>query len=75
QKIIELRLAHLEKLRNVTEQEGILAESQWREVESVDMFYKSDMFEKSKTKVQIYNAGFPFNAEHHEAHEAKEATE
>jgi hypothetical protein len=75
QKMIKLRLAHLEELRSVAEQEGILAESQWREVESVDVFYHSDMFEKAKTKVQTYKADLPFDAEHHEVYEAKEAIE
>ncbi|KAG1888169.1 hypothetical protein F4604DRAFT_1715861 [Suillus subluteus] len=45
QTMIKLRLAHL--LRSVAEQEGILGESHWREVESVDVFYNSDMFEKA----------------------------
>ncbi|KAG1775000.1 FAD dependent oxidoreductase [Suillus placidus] len=75
QKMIKLRLAHLEELRSVAEQEGILTESQWREVESVDVFYNSDMFEKAKTKVQTYKADLPFDAEHHKVHEAKEAIE
>jgi hypothetical protein len=73
--MIKLRLAHLEELRSVAEQEGILAESQWREVESVDVFYNSDMFEKAKRKVQTYKADLSFDAEHHEVHEAKEAIE
>ncbi|KAG1720741.1 hypothetical protein EDB19DRAFT_1775556 [Suillus lakei] len=75
QKMMKLRLAHLEELRSVAEQEGILAESQWREVESVDVFYNSDMFEKAKTKVQTYKADLPFDAKHHEVYEAKEAIE
>lgn len=75
QKIIKLRLAHLEELRSVAEQEGILTESQWREVESVDVFYNSDMFEKAKRKVQTYKADLAFDAEHHEVYEAKEAIE
>lgn len=75
QKMIKLRLAHLEELRSVAEQEGILAESQWREVESVDVFYNSDMFEKAKKKVQTYKVDLPFDAEHHEVYEAKEAIE
>ncbi|KAG2339586.1 nucleotide-binding domain-containing protein [Suillus weaverae] len=63
------------ELRSVAEQEGILAESRWREVESIDVFYNSDMLEKAKTKVQTYKADLPFDAEHHNVHEAKEAIE
>ncbi|KAG1774625.1 FAD dependent oxidoreductase [Suillus placidus] len=63
------------ELRNVAEQEGVLAEFQWWEVESIGMFYNSDMFEKAKTKVQTYKADLPFDAEHHKVHEAKEAIE
>ncbi|KAG1847353.1 hypothetical protein DFJ58DRAFT_730235 [Suillus subalutaceus] len=44
QKMIKLRFARLEELRSVVEQEGILAESHWREV---DVFYNSHMFEKA----------------------------
>ncbi|KAG1880038.1 hypothetical protein F4604DRAFT_1749863 [Suillus subluteus] len=47
QKMIKLRLAHLEELRSVVEQEGILAEFHWRVVESVDVFYNPHMFEKA----------------------------
>ncbi|KAG1740795.1 FAD dependent oxidoreductase [Suillus paluster] len=75
QKMIKFRLAHLQELRSAAEQEGILAESQWREVESVDVFYDSDLFEKAKAKVQKYKADLPFEAEHHQVHEAHEAIE
>ncbi|KAG1879841.1 hypothetical protein F4604DRAFT_1954187 [Suillus subluteus] len=70
-KMIKLRLAYLKELRRVAEQEGILANSKWWEVESVDVIYNSDMFEKAKTKVQTYKAGLPFDAKDYEIYEAK----
>ena len=75
QKIIKFRLAHLQELRHVAEEEGILPESQWREVETVDVFYNSELFKKAKTKLQRYKADLPFDAEHHHVYEAEKAIE
>lgn len=69
--MIKLRLAHLDELWSVAEQEGVLVNSKWWEVESVHVFYNSDMFEKAKTKVQIYKVDLLFNAKDHEIYEAK----
>ncbi|KAF9236693.1 FAD dependent oxidoreductase [Melanogaster broomeanus] len=46
----DFRLAHLRELRRAAEEEGILEESQWREVETVDVFYNQEQFEKAKVK-------------------------
>jgi hypothetical protein len=75
QKVIKFRLAHLEELRRVAEEEGILPETQWREVETVDVFYNAELFQKAKVKVQRYKADLPFDAEHHRVYEAEEAIE
>jgi hypothetical protein len=75
QKVIKFRLAHLQELRRVAEEECILPESQWREVETVDVYYDSELFKKAKTKVQRYKADLPFDAEHHRVYEGEEAIE
>lgn len=75
QKMIKFRLAHVQELRRVAEEEGILPESQWREAETVDVFYASELFDKAKTKVQRYKADLPFDAENHRVYEAEEAIE
>ncbi|KAG2033565.1 hypothetical protein BDR03DRAFT_984952 [Suillus americanus] len=61
QKIIKSMLAHLEELRSVIEQEVILAESHWREVESVDVFYNSHMFEKAAVRIRRSQKRLPPN--------------
>ncbi|KIK93832.1 hypothetical protein PAXRUDRAFT_828573 [Paxillus rubicundulus Ve08.2h10] len=73
QKMIKFRLAHLHELRRVAEEEGVLEESQWREVETVDVFYNQAQFDKAKMKVQRYQQDLPFESSHHRVYESAEA--
>ncbi|KIJ08161.1 hypothetical protein PAXINDRAFT_89294 [Paxillus involutus ATCC 200175] len=73
QKMIKFRLAHLHELRRVAEEEGVLEESQWREVETVDVFYNQAQFDKAKVKVQRYQQDLPFESSHHRVYESAEA--
>ncbi|KAH7884298.1 FAD dependent oxidoreductase [Phlebopus sp. FC_14] len=75
QKMIRFRLAHLHELRRVAEEESILEESQWREVEAVDAFYNRELFEKAKEKVLRYQRDLPFEASHHRVCESEEAVQ
>jgi glycine/D-amino acid oxidase-like deaminating enzyme len=73
QKMIKFRLAHLHELRRAAEEEGVLEESQWREVETVDVFYNQDRFDKAKMKVQRYQQDLAFESSHHRVYESAEA--
>lgn len=73
QKMIRFRLAHLQELRRVAEEEGVLEGSQWRQVETVDAYYNRDLFTKAKAKVQDYQQALPFEASHQRVYESAEA--
>jgi len=73
QKMIKFRLAHLHELRRAAEEEGVLEQSQWRQVETVDAFYDPDQFAKAKSKVQAYQQALPSEASHHRVYESAEA--
>lgn len=73
QKMIKLRLAHLHEVRRVAEEEGVLEESQWRQVETVDAYYNQELFAKAKAQVQGYQQALPFEASHHRVYESAEA--
>lgn len=73
QKMIQFRLAHLHALRRAAEEEGVLEESQWRQVETVDAYYNRELFARAKAKVQGYQQALPFEASHHRVYESAEA--
>ncbi|KAI6042479.1 FAD dependent oxidoreductase [Pisolithus marmoratus] len=75
QKLIKFRLAHLQELRKVAEEEGILDISQWRAVDLVDVYYDSRSFDKAKDKLSKYQQDLPFEASHHRVYEAAEVKE
>lgn len=75
QKLIKFRLAHLQELQRVAEEEGILDKSQWRAVDLVDVYYDERSFDKAKEKLSKYQRDLPFEASHHRVYEAAEAIE
>lgn len=75
QKLIKFRLAHLQELRQVAEEEGILDKSQWRAVDLVDVYYDHRSFDRAKVKLSKYQQDLPFEASHHRVYEAAEALE
>ncbi|KAI5998841.1 FAD dependent oxidoreductase [Pisolithus albus] len=75
QKVIKFRLAHLQELRRVAEEEGILDKSQWRSVDLVDVYYDRRSFDRAKAKLSKYQQDLPFEASHHRVYEAAEALE
>ncbi|KAG9314934.1 FAD dependent oxidoreductase [Chiua virens] len=74
-KIIKFRLSHLDEFRRAAEEEGVMEESQWRQVESVDAFFDQELFTKAKAKVQAYQQALPFEASHHQVYESADATQ
>ncbi|KAI6039217.1 hypothetical protein EDC04DRAFT_2568691, partial [Pisolithus marmoratus] len=75
QKVIKFQLAHLQELRRVAEEEGILELSEWRAVDSVDVYYDSCSFTNTKAKLSKYQQDLPFKASHHRVYKAAEAIE
>ncbi|KAH7921281.1 FAD dependent oxidoreductase [Leucogyrophana mollusca] len=76
QRLIRFRLAHLHALRAAAAAvPGLLAASQWREVETVDAFYDRGVFEKAVGKLQQWSADMPTEAAGHRVWHGLEAAE
>ncbi|KAI6039220.1 hypothetical protein EDC04DRAFT_3140977 [Pisolithus marmoratus] len=75
QKVIKFRLAHLQELRRVAEEEGILEVSECERINSVDVHYDSHSFTNAKAKLSKYQQDLPFEASHHRVCKASEAIE
>ena len=73
QKMIKFRLAHIQELRRAAEEEGVLEQSQWRQVETVDAFFNRELFAKATAKVQGYHQALPSEAPHYRVYESAEA--
>ena len=73
QRMIKFRVAHIQELRRAAEEEGILEQSQWRQVETVDAFFNQEMFAKAKAKVQDYQQALPSEASYYRVYESAEA--
>lgn len=74
-KAIKFRLAHLHELRRVAEEESLLEQSQWRQVETVDAYFNRDLFAKAKAQVQAYQQTLPSEASFHRVYESAEAVQ
>ncbi|TFK38630.1 FAD dependent oxidoreductase-domain-containing protein [Crucibulum laeve] len=69
QKIIRFRLAHLPELLHVAEEEGLLVDSQCREVDAFDVFQDQGFYKEAKRKLQEYCAELPSESESYKIHE------
>ncbi|TFK36432.1 FAD dependent oxidoreductase [Crucibulum laeve] len=58
-RIIRFRLAHLENLLEVAEEEDLLVDSQCRRVQTYDVFFNQKLFDKCKEQLAIYMADLP----------------
>ncbi|KAF8554435.1 FAD dependent oxidoreductase [Imleria badia] len=72
-KIAKFRLAHIQELRRAAEEEGLLEQSQWRQVETVNAFFDRELFARVKAKLQAYQQALPSEASHHRVYESAEA--
>ncbi|TRM69265.1 FAD dependent oxidoreductase [Schizophyllum amplum] len=54
QHIIRFRLAHLSELLQVAEEEGLLEDSQCRQVETFDVFFEQSLFDSAKERLADY---------------------
>ncbi|KAL0948910.1 hypothetical protein HGRIS_009019 [Hohenbuehelia grisea] len=71
--IIRFRLAHLRTLIRVAEQDGILHESQCREVETFDVFLQQELFEYSKVQLEAFRREMPAESSDFVVHEGPHA--
>lgn len=72
-KITQFRLAHLHEMRRVAEEEGILEQSQWRQVDSVEAYFNRELFARAKTELQVYQQVLASEASHYRVYESQEA--
>jgi hypothetical protein len=74
-KMIRFRLSHLPELKRVSEEEGILEDTQCREVEHCDVYYDRKLFESTKKKIEVYRKDMPEEAAEVQIYESKEGIE
>ncbi|THH06507.1 hypothetical protein EW146_g9590 [Bondarzewia mesenterica] len=72
-RIIRFRLAHLPELIRVAEEEGARTESQIREVESLDVYYRTDTFEEGVKALNAWKEDMPEESREVYALEGEEA--
>ena len=76
-KLINLRLSHLREMKDVAKFEGIVKECQCREVESLDVYFGVEEFERAKELLKEWKEDMPeesrdyFHLEKEEANEVR----
>ena len=71
-KIIRFRLSHLPELLAVAEEEGLLQDSQCREVEAFDVFYDATLYETAKALLSAYKKDLPVESINYRIYEGVE---
>lgn len=74
-KIIRFRTSHFAELKRVSEEEGILENTQCREVEHCDVYYDPEAFESAKEKLKAFKADMPEEAANAQVHDSAGAIE
>ena len=74
-KINHFRLMHLQEMIAVAHEEGILDKCNCREVDSLDVYYKSNAFEEAKTHLATWKKDMPKESEEYHWVEGKDAIE
>jgi hypothetical protein len=59
QKIIRFRLAHIDELLRVSNEEGLDVDSQAREVQTFDVYSDCSLFEEAKSMLAEYQEDLP----------------
>lgn len=75
QKIIRFRLSHLPHLLAVAAEEGLLEESQCREVDTFDVYHDKGHFRKVKEQLRYYQKVFPVESANYKVLEDREQLE
>ncbi|KAG5634488.1 hypothetical protein H0H81_001775 [Sphagnurus paluster] len=71
QQIMRFRLAHVAQLREAAAAEGLLADSQCREVETFDVFHDARLYAESKARLAVYHADLPVEVARYKIHEGE----
>jgi hypothetical protein len=74
-KIIKFRLSHFSEMKRVSEEEGILEETQCRAVEHCDVYYVRKQFKSAMKSFEVFKADLPEEAAGIQVYESKEAIE
>jgi hypothetical protein len=67
--IIRFRLGHLQRIMTVASEEGLLEQSQCREVEAFDVFHDLGLFKEAKNKLHVYKEDLPAEAGSYKVYE------
>ena len=62
-RIIRWRLSHLQELKRVAQEEGIVEHTQIRDVEFLDVYYNLEDFKKAVECLRAWKADMPDEAE------------
>ncbi|KAG5650074.1 hypothetical protein H0H81_000880 [Sphagnurus paluster] len=73
QQVIRFRLAHLTHIREAAAEDGVLADSQCREVEAFDVFHDARLYAASKAKLAAYCADLPAESADYKIYEGEAA--
>ena len=71
-KIIRFRLAHLENLLSVAEEEDLMGDSQCRKVEALDVFTDKTLYRQAKKWLHEYKTDLPEESAHYKIYEKPE---
>ena len=71
-KIIRFRLSHLPELLAVAEEEGLLQDSQCREVEAFDVFHDPALYEAAMAQLSAYRKDLPVESINYRTYEGFE---
>lgn len=74
-KLIRFRLRHFAELKRISEEEGILEQTQCREVEHCDVYYDPETFDSAKKRLQVYKTDMATEAAGFQVHNSQEAME
>jgi hypothetical protein len=72
-KIIRFRLAHLSEYLAVAEEEGLMKDSQCREVDAFDVYQDPTLFQKAKSLLATYREDLPEESKHYKTYEDLES--
>jgi hypothetical protein len=74
-RLIRFRSSHFAELKRVSEEEGILEQTQCRDVEHCDVYYDPEIFDSAKKKLEVYKTDMATEADAFQVHNSQEAIE
>jgi hypothetical protein len=71
-KIMRFRLSHFPELLAVAAEEGLLEDSQCRQVEAFDVFYDAGRFKEAKSQLAVYQRDLPVESAEYKSYEGSD---